>query len=296
MLIGVSVGAPPDVLGPRGQNWGLGAFSPRALRQHGYQAYIEMLRAAFRYAGGVRIDHILGLARLWLVPEHAPGAHGAYLRYPFDDLIRLIALESHRYKAIVIGEDLGTIPPGFDEALADAGLMGIRVLWFAREGDRFRPADQWSRNAIATTTTHDLPTAVGWWQGRDIAWRAELDLQAPGTLVQDEYAARDDDRRALCNTLNAAHRDNRIDSNDATAPLAGIFEFVGSTAAPLVIVPLEDALALTEQPNLPNTIDTHPNWRRRLPASVKDMLDDEAVAARLAALNRARSQVRAPKE
>lgn len=293
MLNGLSVGAPPDVLGPRGQSWGLAAFSPRALRQYGYQAYIEMLRAAFRHAGGVRIDHILGLARMWLVPEGASGVQGAYLRYPFDDLIRLIALESHRYKAIVIGEDLGTVPEGFGDALADAGLMGIRVLWFEREGDTFKSAERWSRHAIATTDTHDLPTVAGWWHANDITWRAKLDQLAPGANVEDEYAARGREREELASRLNASGNQQQVDSNNTHPPLNQILQFIGSTPAPLVIVPLEDILALEEQPNLPNTIDTHPNWRRRLPGDVATMLDSEEVVARLAILNRARASVSA---
>jgi 4-alpha-glucanotransferase len=286
----VAIRAPPDILGPRGQNWGLAAFSPRALRQYGYQAYIEMLRAAFHYAGGVRIDHILGLARLWLVPEGADGKHGAYLKYPLDDLIRLIALESHRYKAIVIGEDLGTIPPGFGDALTDAGLMGIRVLWFERDGDRFRPPEHWSRHAIATTDTHDLPTVAGWWNARDVKWRAELDLLAPDVSADQENAARAHERWMLAHALNDAQPHAHVDGNNPTPPIDAILHFVGATPAPLTIVPLEDILGLEEQPNLPGTIDSHPNWRRRLPACVDNMLDSDTVTERLAVLQRARSQ------
>ncbi|HEX2603176.1 MAG TPA: 4-alpha-glucanotransferase [Oxalicibacterium sp.] len=294
MLNGLSVGAPPDILGPQGQNWGLAAFSPRALRQYGFQAYIEMLRAAFRYAGGVRIDHILGLTRLWLVPDGSDGRHGVYLRYPFEDLMRLIALESHRYKAIVIGEDLGTVPAGFSERLGDAGLMGIRVLWFEQDNGRFRPAGDWSSHAIATTDTHDLPTVVGWWHSRDIRWRSDLDLLAPGANVDDEYAGRGREREALARALNDMPERNQaaaqVDANNEQAPVGSILQFIGSTPAPLVIVPLEDVLALEEQPNLPNTIDQHPNWRRRLPLPVDTMLDSEIVRERLAVLNEARAQ------
>lgn len=293
MLTGLSVGAPPDLLGPRGQNWGLAAFSPRALRQYGYQAYIEMLRAAFHHAGGVRIDHILGLQRLWLVPEGMDGTHGVYLRYPREDLMRLIALESHRYKAIVIGEDLGTVPPGFGESLAEAGLMGIRVLWFEREGDRFRPPSHWSSHAIATTDTHDLPTIAGWWRARDVDWRAKLDLLAADARVEHEYAARAHERWMLTHALNEALSkvvpDTHIDGNDSDPPLRPILRFVGMTPAPLVIVPLEDVLGVEEQPNLPGTIDTHPNWRRRLPLPVGTMLEGDA-AQRLAVLAQARKQ------
>ena len=294
MLDGLSIGAPPDLLGPQGQNWGLGAFSPRALRESGFQAYIEMLRAAFRHAGGVRIDHILGLARLWLVPQGRQGTDGAYLRYPFEDLMRLIALESHRHRAVVIGEDLGTVPDGFDRALAEAGLMGIRVLWFEQEHGMFRAPSQWSSSAIATTATHDLPTVRGWWQGRDLEWREQLDLFAPGVQAVDERSARRYDRRRLCDALRHHHRDRHIDCEDsddgAPPPITELIEFVGATPAPLVIIPLEDVLGLAEQPNLPNTIDSHPNWRRRLPGSAGSMLERSDAAERLAALDRSRRQ------
>jgi len=291
MLNGLSVGAPPDVLGPRGQSWGLSAFSPRALRQYGFQAYIEMLRAAFRYAGGVRIDHILGLTRLWLVPEGCDGREGAYLRYPFEDLMRLIALESHRYKAIVIGEDLGTVPEGFSDRLGEAGLMGIRVLWFEQQHGHFRPAQHWSGYAIATTGTHDLPTVAGWWHGRDLKWRSELDLFAPGADVAHEYANRERERAALARALNEMPgHEGHIDAGDEQAPLAQVLRFIGSTPSPLAIAPLEDVLGLDEQPNLPNTTDEHPNWRRRLPLPVESMLDEDGVRARLATLNEARLQ------
>lgn len=299
MLEGLSVGAPPDILGPLGQNWGLSAFSPRALRQQGFQAYIEMLRAAFRHAGGVRIDHILGLARMWLVPNNASGADGAYLRYPFDDLIRLIALESHRYRAIVIGEDLGTVPYGFSDTLGDAGLMGIRVLWFEHDSHGFKDAAHWSDRAIATTSTHDLPTALGWWCGSDIAWRDKLNLMAVGTDAQHEFAERARERHTLLEALKRQadidHPDHQTNENlspdNPAAPLTQILQFVGATPAPLVIIPLEDALAQMEQPNLPNTIDSHPNWRRRLPENTADMLSERATSDRLAALNQARLNV-----
>jgi len=288
MLNGLSVGAPPDLLGPQGQSWGLAAFSPRALREYGFQAYLEMLRAAFCYAGGVRIDHILGLARMWLVPQGLQGTEGVYLRYPFDDLMRLIALESHRHRAVVIGEDLGTVPAGFDKALGDAGLMGIRVLWFEQEHGMFRSPDRWSSQAIATTATHDLPTVAGWWQGRDIEWREQLSLFAPGVQAQDEQDARKYDRTRLCNALKHQFPDRAIDCDSSTPPLNDIIEFVASTPAPLVIIPLEDVLGLIEQPNVPNTIDSHPNWRRRLADAADSMLDQPDVTERLAILERAR--------
>src|ERR1043166_758795 len=176
ILVGIEVGAPPDLFNARGQNWGLTAFSPRALVAGGFAPFIATLRAGMRNAGGLRIDHAMALTRLWLIPEGAQPNEGAYLAYPLDDLLRLTALESWRHRAIVIGEDLGTVPAGFRERLAQAAIAGMRVLWFEQENGRFRPPDRWDRSALAVTTTHDLPTVAGWWRGADIATRAALGM------------------------------------------------------------------------------------------------------------------------
>jgi len=291
IINGLSVGAPPDVINTRGQSWGLGAFSPHAMKAKGFGAYIEMLRAIFDYAGGARIDHVLGLSRLWLVPNGASPENGAYLQYPLQDLLRLIALESWRHHAIVIGEDLGTVPQGFDTKLAQAGLLGIRVLMFQQYGGRFFRPDEWSPHAIATTTTHDLPTIAGWWQERDIDWRVKLDLLAPGQSEHDARQDRARERTSLWNALTAsgcAHG-GEPDRNNTDVPLDAAIKLMSSTPAPLAMLPIEDALGLVEQPNLPGTIDTHPNWRRRLSGEVERVLDDPAVVSRLDAVNRNRS-------
>ncbi len=168
-LIGLSIGAPPDLLSPRGQSWGLVAFSPRGLQLNGFSGYIDMLRAAMRHAGGVRIDHAMGLARLWVLPDGASAAEGVYLHFPLDDMLRLIRLESLRHQAIVLAEDLGTVPEGFQDKIGDAGMLGMRVLWFERAHDLgFTAPTGWTRGAVAMTSTHDLATVAGWWSGRDI--------------------------------------------------------------------------------------------------------------------------------
>ena len=291
IINGLSVGAPPDVLNTRGQAWGLGAFSPHAMRAQGFHAYIEMLRATFAYAGGVRIDHVLGLGRLWLVPDGASPQQGAYLRYPMPDLMRLIALESWRHRSIVIGEDLGTVPQGFDEQLAQAGLLGIRVLLFQQYDGRFLAPREWSPHAIATSTTHDLPTLAGWWQGRDIDWRVQLDLLEVGQSEQQARDIRERERGALWQALTEAGcaEGTLPQARADCAPLEAAARFIGATPAPLAMLPIEDALGLVEQPNLPGTVDTHPNWRRRLPASAQHLLDDPAAARRLALLKRSRA-------
>ena len=294
MLIGLSIGAPPDLLNALGQSWGLAAFSPRALKQGGFAPWIAMLRSAFANAGGIRIDHVLGLARMWLVPDGADAIEGAYLRYPFDDLLRLVALESWRHRAIVIGEDLGTVPEGLPEKLAGAGLMGIRVLWFERiwqmPGQPFRAPHDWSPGALAVTTTHDLPTTAGWWSGRDIDWRAKLSLFGEHSSEEAERAARETERIMLWSTLceaGAAHGDRPPPDRP---PIAEALHYVGATAAPLALSPIEDALGFVEQPNLPGTTASHPNWRMRMPSTVEHLLEGDEIARRLGAFAAGRAR------
>lgn len=288
MLLGMTVGAPPDLLSPRGQNWGLLAFSPRGLRQHGYSAFIEMLRAAFRHAGGVRIDHVMGLARLWVVPDGAPASEGAYVSFPQVDMMRLVALESWRRRAIVLGEDLGTLPEGFQPLLEGAGVLGLRVLWFERRNELFTRPSTWSRGAVAMTSTHDLATVAGWWEGVDLEWRARLGLMRDEAAERTE---REHDRRRLWDAMRdsgAASGDRPAGSDGARATDAAVIH-VGGAACDLVLLPMEDALAQPEQPNLPGTLDEHPNWRRRMPRDAATVLDRPDVAARLASLAAARA-------
>lgn len=297
IIAGLSIGAPPDLLNTRGQNWGLGAFSPFVMRERGFRGYIDMLRACFAYAGGVRIDHVLGLNRMWLVPSGFDASEGAYLHYPVEDLLRLIALESWRYRAIVIGEDLGTVPAGFDTLLQQAGLLGIRVLWFETFYGGFKAPWQWSQDAIAVSTTHDLPTINGWWSENDIDWQVRLDLLPAGVDEQHLRAQRAQQRielwRALCDAdcteaASTGADPAQVPPVDAP-PYDAIIRFLALTPAPLLIFPMEDALGLREAPNLPGTVAVHPNWRRRLPAEVDVLLDEAQCAHRLALLGQLRS-------
>lgn len=289
MLPGLTVGAPPDLLSLQGQSWGLGAFSPRALVSQGFEPWLAMLRANMRYSGGIRIDHVLGLARLWLVPDGQPASRGAYLRYPFDDLLRLTALESWRHGAVVIGEDMGTVPEGFSARLGKAGVLGIRSLWFQREGVKFLAPSEWSSDALATTSTHDLATLAGWWSGRDIDWRERLDLFSPEAPAARQRHTRNADRRALWQALRGL--DASLPENEPEKPpIADMLAFTAHTPSPLLMVPLEDLFGIVEQPNLPGTVDTHPNWRQRLPREAERMLADTDVQHRLRRIDQARAQ------
>ena len=285
-LTGLGVGAPPDMFNPQGQGWGLTSFSPQALIAGGFAPFIATLRANLRHAGGVRIDHAMGLMRLWLVPHGAPPSEGAYLSYPLDDLLRLLALESHRHKAIVIGEDLGTVPPSFRARCREAGIAGMDVLWFQRERDRFLAPQEWRADAVGMTTTHDLPTVAGWWRGADLELRRGI-----GTVDESEITQRPAERTALWQAFTDAGVVNGTPppADDTDPVVDAAVEFVAQAPGPLAIVPLEDVMGVAEQPNLPGTTDEHPNWRRRFRLPVDQMLRQPAAEKRLGLLKARRS-------
>jgi 4-alpha-glucanotransferase len=285
LLVDLEIGAPPDAFNAKGQNWGLTTFSPRALPAGGFASFIATLRACLPHSGGLRIDHAMGLQRLWVTPRGADPNEGAYLAYPFDDLLRLTALESRRHRAIVIGEDLGTVPAGFRDRIGRAGVYGMRVLWFARERNRFAPPQAWSAAAAAMTSTHDLPTVAGWWRGTDI------DVRGQCGLVDDadkERAARMTEREMLwraCRRAKAADVDVPAPSETSRVTDAAV-KFVAQTRSEFALLPLEDALALEDQPNVPGTVDEHPNWRRRYTGQAAGLLDPAEIRRRLDPLTR----------
>ncbi|WP_233130562.1 4-alpha-glucanotransferase [Sphingomonas jeddahensis] len=269
LLTGVTIGAPPDPLGPDGQNWGISALDPFALARSGFAPFINTIRTALRHAGGLRIDHAIGLDRLWIVPDHATAADGAYLDMPGETLKNIVAIEARRAGAIVIAEDLGTVPPGLREDLSRRGMLGMRVLPFERDKQGgFVSAAQWDSDAVAMTGTHDTPTVVGWWKGRDVEWRAAISGQ-PANLEE-----RTKERNSLAQALDVSG------TAPEEPPLDQVLEAVAGSPAPLAIFPLEDLLGIEEQPNLPGTVDEHPNWRRRMPDNTAALLARPAVAQR----------------
>lgn len=278
MLVGLQIGAPPDLINRAGQNWGLTTFSPLALRDTACAPFAAMLRAAMVHAGGVRLDHVMGLRRLWLIPEGADPTEGAYLTYPFDDLIRCVTLESRRRKAVVIAEDLGTVPEGFRDTLAARGICGMNVLWFERDGAGFAAPEDWPANGVAMTSTHDLPTLAGWWSGADLAWR-----EAAGLAGGEAAAAgRRRDRAALWRAIRAHDPSAGPEpaAAEAQAFVDRAIDFTAASEAGLCLVPMEDLIGTPDQPNMPGTIDQHPNWRRRMPHGAGESLAEPRAADR----------------
>jgi 4-alpha-glucanotransferase len=293
VLVGASVGSPPDYYNANGQNWGLTTFSPHALIGGGFAPFIATLRAAMSHAGGVRIDHVMGLMRLWLIPEGAPATEGAYVSYPVESLFHLTALESWRHRAVVIGEDLGTLPDGFRERLDAEGVAGMQVLRFERDRHGyFRAPDTWRQGAIAMTSTHDLPPTAGWWTGRDIEVRTALN----GFVNEEEIAAERLLRAESRHFLWGALRHAGMASGEEPAPenpdpvVDATARYTAGTPCRLAILPLEDVLGVLDQPNLPGTIDEQPNWRRRLPGEAADLLEAPAASPRLEAMRGRRAK------
>ena len=282
-LTGASVGAPPDLLNRSGQKWGLTTFSPFAFRIQGYGAFIAALRANMRHAGALRIDHVMGLTRLFLIPEAMPATQGAYIRYPLQDLLRIVALESRRQRCMVVGEDLGTVPHGFRPALRQAGILSCRVLSFERTDDgSFKPPARYPALAAASAGTHDLAPIKAWWLGADIRLREALGQYPDPSMRDGEAADRDRDRPRLLALL----RQLGLLTEDAAAALlpepgrpvfepaltVAIHRFLQRTPCALVLYQAEDLLGCVEMVNLPGTVDEHPNWRRRLGGPVASLL------------------------
>jgi 4-alpha-glucanotransferase len=277
-LCGLTIGAPPDVLQPEGQNWGITALSPGK----GRVAFADTLDCAMRCAGGVRIDHAMGLQRLWVIPEGGGSKDGVYLSYPMHEMLGIVAQKSREHRAIVIGEDLGTVDPHFREAMQARHMLGMEVLWFQREAKRFLEPERWSSRSAALSTTHDLPTVAGWWMGRDIDWLERLGFHGEHGDAAAERRVRDEDRAHLWSAIGSGPLPA---PEDYAAVVEAALAFIGRTPCPLAIAPAEDILSLVEQPNIPGTISQHPNWRRRLPSG--DLFTKGA--ANLAALKRGRS-------
>lgn len=279
MLRGLTIGAPPDPLGPLGQNWSITSFSPDGLRATGYAPWIAMVRSAMRASGGLRIDHAFGLARLWVIPDGGTSADGAYLEFPFEDLVRLATLEAHRANCLVIAEDLGTSPHGFTQAISERHMLGMRLLWFERAQDHgFIGAQDYPANAVSMTGTHDTQTVAGWWSGRDLGWAAQLGRLPDGMTRRQAEDIRAWDRGLLWSTIGDG---DRPDPEETGPAVDAAIAHVARTPAALAIVPLEDLLGDVEQPNLPGTTTGHPNWQRRLEAPLEALLAAPDVQRRL---------------
>ena len=289
---GASIGAPPDESDPNGRNWGMPPMIPVRLAEAGYQPFIAALRANMRHAGALRLDHVMGLMRLFWVPDGSPPRDGAYVRYPLDDLLGIVALESRRNRCMVVGEDLGTVPDEIREALPRHGILSCRLLFLERgaEGD-FRPPAEYPAQALAAVSSHDLPTLAGFWQGWDLAARSELSLFPTEQAREQQVIGRAQDRARL---LLALEREGLLPGEASADPAsipemtpalaAAIHRYLARTPAKLMLLRLEDAVLQPEQPNLPGPGGDHPNWRYKLRSYMEELFGAPGLRALVAAL------------
>jgi 4-alpha-glucanotransferase len=278
---GVEVGAPPDPFAARGQNWGLPPFDPHRLRADGHRPWVRLLRAAFQHAGALRIDHVMGLQRLFWIPAGQPGTEGAYVRYPTGELLGILALESRRHAALVVGEDLGTVPEELPGLLRSWGILSSAVLAFERDGDAFRPPEAYSGHALVTAATHDLPPLAGWLAGSDL----ELSRRV-GRIPSDADLARAREARARerAALLDLLREQGLLPEGDPTpaALVAAVHAFLARTPSPLVGLSLDDLAGETEPVNLPGVpTDLHRSWTRRMGRTLESLASDPALGSSL---------------
>jgi 4-alpha-glucanotransferase len=274
---GVTVGAPPDLFNSHGQNWGLPPFDPWRLRSDSYRPYIETLRANLVGAAGIRIDHVLGLFRLFWIPEGAGPADGTYVRYPYDDLLDILALESHRAQAFVVGEDLGTVEDVVPEQMAARKMLSYRLLWFDE-----RP-EEYPELSLAAITNHDLPTVAGMWTGVDLQEQRDLGLDPneeaeAGVRARFRKATKLRDGAPPADAIKKAH------------------SLLARSSSAVVVATLEDALEVTRRPNQPGTTDERPNWSMPLPVPIDELGDRPLVKSVARTLARGRRRAAAPPE
>ena len=275
VVSGAQVGAPPDIHNPAGQAWGLPPFNPRALRAEAYHSFVQLVRANMRHAGGLRIDHVMGLQHLYWVPDGQPASAGAYVQYPLDDLVGILALESQRHQCLVVGEDLGTVPEGFRERMQAANILSYRVLFFeqdAKTGEFLPPADYPSL-AMAVVGSHDLPTLRGWWEGRDLDLKEKLGLFPGEGEAQRQRATRQRDKRQLVAALRREGLIAATGEPDNHTLVRAAHAFLARTPSILAMPQIDDLTDEADPVNVPATSDEHPNWRRRLSMTLNELAE-----------------------
>jgi (1->4)-alpha-D-glucan 1-alpha-D-glucosylmutase len=284
--VDASVGAPPDDFNPSGQGWGLPPLRPDRLRQHHYRIFIDTLRSNMRGAGAIRIDHVMGLMRLFWIPPACTPRGGAYVHYALDEMMAIVALESQRSQCLVIGEDLGTVADSMREALARNDVLSYRLLYFERQGDgNFLPPAHYPAAALVAISTHDLATLAGWWGAYDLQLRQQLGLLPDPKLLEQQLFERMQDRTRLVLALHHAGllRDDELVAAAASAipsarTRAAVHAWVAGAPSAVMMVQVEDVLGLVEQVNVPSTVRECPNWQRKLPVDLDALGADTAMA------------------
>ena len=277
-LMQLSVGAPPDIMAPKGQNWGLLAYNPDTLRQKAYQPFIQLIRANMRYAGALRLDHVMALLRLWCCPPGADARAGGYISMPANELFAIMALESQRNHCVVIGEDLGTVPAEISALMATYQVMSYRVFMLEQKAGSYQHRDQtYPALSLATVTTHDMPTLVGYWHEHDLALRHKLDLFPSAEIAANLEQLRKDEKHLLCQQLQLEH-------GNVQQLVTNSHLYLAATPARLMAYQLEDLMLVATPVNIPGTSTEYPNWRRKLPLEFEQALQHSDVRQLITAM------------
>ena len=282
LLEGVTIGAPPDFFNLQGQSWGLLASHPSQLRRHAYQFFIATLQRNMRPGGVLRIDHALGLFRLFLIPEGGSGHDGAYVQFPVNELLAILALESVTNRVVVVGEDLGTVTPTIKKRLANAGLLSYKLLPFERTSHGgFCAPQHYPEQALVSATTHDLPTLRGFWAGRDIEWKEHLEMYPSSGDAEVAWEDRAKDRLALVKAMrhegvfHLSSEDKQMPVNMSMKFRQAIYAFLARTRARLLVIPLEDLVGELETPNFPGVPHgAYPSWRLKMTPDIERLRTD----------------------
>jgi len=292
--MGAGVGAPPDPLALKGQDWGIPPQDPHALIAERYRPFRDLVAANMRHFGALRLDHVMALFRQWWVPVGMGAADGGYVHYPLDDLMSVLALESAQHRCLVVGEDLGTVPDEMRHAMAEGAVYSYKVLLFEKHAEgRFRRPEEYVRRAIATVTTHDLPTLRGYWEGGDLELRDRLSLFPGEEIRRYVIDERVRDRAELLAALDAVD----LRPADCPGPDAAFTEslaravhlYLARSAAALVVLQVEDLMGMADPVNVPGTSHEHDNWRRKVTESLEDLFTRESIGSLFRDMQQARS-------
>lgn len=296
--LSASVGAPPDVLGPQGQNWGLAPMNPHILQQRAYRPFIEMIRANMQSCGALRIDHIMCLLRLWWVKRGDSAKNGAYVGYPVDDLIAILALESQRHQCLIIGEDLGTVPKAIVSKLKNAGIFSYKILYFEFDQQgKNRALDQYPYQAMTTLSTHDLPTINGYWRGHDFELGQQYDVYPDPKILTMLKRDRINAKAKILQRLKEAGveiPDGVDESLVSSCPIGfnhDLQRYAAAVNSALFGLQPEDWLGMSEPVNIPGTSTQYKNWRRRLSRNLDDIFADPKIQQLLRDVSQARRKI-----
>jgi 4-alpha-glucanotransferase len=291
--LGAEIGAPPDPLALKGQGWGIPPQDPLAMQEERLAGFIGLIRDNMRYYGALRLDHVMSLFRLWWVPGGESPQDGAYVHYPLEQLLTVVSLESARNRCLVVGEDLGVVPQEMRTAMPQFGLYAYKVMLFEKQDGRFRAPQDYQRRALATVTTHDMPTLRSFWEGLDIELRERLQLYPGREIPAQVRRERQQDRVDLLEALRAEHLapgEPSAPGGPFTPELAQAMHlYLSRSAAALAALQLEDLLGMVEPVNVPGTSHEYPNWQRKMSAAVEELAASAELDRRLAAIALARA-------